>query len=113
MISNLLFWTYTSKWYNNVDVSLKKMTLRKITMDNGVKYIPQSKRDYKPNTIKNNSPAKKQNKNLSRNFKNLFKNIAAEGFRFLKWIMNCYFCLESQQIRWLNRKKQNHKKCLI
>ena len=49
------------------------MTLRKKTVDNSVKFIAQSgptqfissERDIKPNTLKNNSLPKKQNKKLS------------------------------------------------
>ena len=41
------------------------MVLRKITVDNSVRYIPKTEetkeRDVKPNTIKN----RKQNKNIS------------------------------------------------
>ena len=63
------------------------MTLRKITIDNSVKYIPQSEqtqeRDSKPNTIKNNSLPRKQNKKLSQNNKKLIKNITA-GFKIIK-----------------------------
>ena len=54
--------------------SLEQMTFRKITVDISVKYIPQSEqtqeRDSKPNTIKNNSLPRKQNKNNSQNNKN-------------------------------------------
>ena len=46
------------------------MTLRKITIDNSVKYIPQieqtQERDIKPDTIKNKSLPLKQNKNFSK-----------------------------------------------
>ena len=55
--------------------SLEQMTSRKITVDNSLKYIPQSEqtqeRDSKPNTIKNNSLPRKQNINSSKNNKNL------------------------------------------
>ena len=47
------------------------MPVRKITVDNNVKYIPQSEqtreRDIKPHTVKNTSLPKKQNKKLSQN----------------------------------------------
>ena len=35
-----------------------------------------------------------------------------EGFRLLKWIMNCCFWLKDIQIHWLSKQKQNHKKPL-
>ena len=43
------------------------MTLRKITVDNSVKYIQKSEqtREIKQNTIKNKSSPRKQNKNIS------------------------------------------------
>ena len=49
------------------------MTLRKITIDNSVKYIPQGEqvqsvskdRSSKRNTIKNNSLSRKHDKNFS------------------------------------------------
>ena len=68
------------------------MTLRKITIDNSVKYIPQSEhtseRDSKPNTKKN----RKQIKSISQNGKTFLKDtIRREGFRILRWKMNCYF----------------------
>ena len=52
------------------------MTLRKITIDNSVRYIPKSEqtkeKDFKPKTrtIKAGSLPRKQNKNCSRNNKN-------------------------------------------
>ena len=69
------------------------MTLRKISIDNIVKYIPQSDqlRISKPNTIKKNASPRKQNKNISQNNRKLLENVAAQGFGFLKRIMNCYF----------------------
>ena len=52
----------------------KKVTLRKVTIYNSVKYIAQSEqtreRDIKRNTIKNKSLPRKQNKNVSQNKKN-------------------------------------------
>ena len=55
--------------------SLKKLTLRKIIIDNSVKYIPQSKqtRYVKPNMIKIYSNARKQNKNVSQSKKTYLK----------------------------------------
>ena len=63
------------------------MTLGKIFIDNRVNYIAQHKqtkvRNDEPNTIKNNSLLKKQqNKNISQNNENLFKNVAAKGSAF-------------------------------
>ena len=70
------------------------MTLRKITIDNSVKYIPAtnkslsgSSHNYKPKTV--SSPGK-QNKKLSRNNKKFVKDIVlGEGFRIPKCIVNC------------------------
>ena len=67
--------------------SLKQMPLRKITSDNSVKYIPQSNQtsDIKPNTIKNSSLSRKQDKNISQNSKKFNKDIIiVEGFRIRK-----------------------------
>ena len=70
------------------------MTLRKITIDNSVKYIPcknsspsENSQDHKPKKV---SLPWKQKKDLPQN-KKFSKNIAAEGFGLLKWLMNCYF----------------------
>ena len=64
------------------------MTLRKITVDNSVRYIPvsdQSKeKDIKANKIKNNSTPRKQNKNIPQNSRKFIKNVAASGFAVLK-----------------------------
>ena len=92
------------------------MTLRKITNDNSVKNVPQSEqtreRNNKPNATKNISPPKKNKiKNISQNNKKFIKDIVTgEGFKILKWIMNCYFWSKSIQNHWLNKQKQNHKK---
>ena len=65
-----------------------------------VKYIPQSEQiqsitkvgDSKLKMIKNNSLPHKQNRKLSQNSKKFVKDIITrEGFRLLKWIMNCFF----------------------
>ena len=60
------------------------MVLRKITVDNSVRYIPKSEqtkeRDIKPKTIKAGSLPRKQNKNISQNNKKFLKNISASGF---------------------------------
>ena len=70
------------------------MTLRKITIDNSVGYIPKSEKtketNIKPNTKKAGSLPKKQNKNISQNKKNFLKNVAG-AFSLLKQKMNCYF----------------------
>ena len=64
------------------------MTLRKITIDNSVRYIPKSeqikKSDIKPKTrtIKAGSLPRKQNKDCSRKNKKLLTNIAASGFGY-------------------------------
>ena len=51
------------------------MTLRKITVDNSVKHVPQSDqtREIKPNTIRNFFP-EKQIKKISQNIKNIIKS---------------------------------------
>ena len=69
------------------------MTLRKITIDNSVKFMPQSEqiKNSKPNTIKNNSNLERQNKTISQNNKKLIKNLVGGGFAILNGIMNCYF----------------------
>ena len=63
------------------------MTLRKITIDNSVRYIPKSEqikeKEIKPKTIKAGSLPRKQNKNCSKNNKNFLKNISASGFGYL------------------------------
>ena len=45
------------------------MVLRKMTVDNSVRYIPKNEqtREIKQNTIKNKSTPRKQNKNISQN----------------------------------------------
>ena len=71
------------------------MTLRKITIDNSVRYIPKSEqtkeREIKPKKIKAGSVPRKQNKNNSQNSKKFLKNVAASGFGILKGMMNCYY----------------------
>ena len=65
------------------------MTLRKITIDNGVRFIPKSEQtkesDIKPKTriIKAGSLPRKQNKNCSRNNKKFLTNVAASGFGYI------------------------------
>ena len=81
--------------YYNVDVFFKKMTLRKITIDNSVRYIPKSEqtKEIKQNKIKNKKQSEhirhisgggKTNKNISHNSKKVLKNVAASGFGILK-----------------------------
>ena len=76
------------------------MVLRKITINNSVRYIPKSEqtKEIKQNTLKNKKQiqpmsgggkpnTRKQNKKPSQSNK---KWIASE-FGILKWIVNCYF----------------------
>ena len=65
------------------------MTLRKITIDNSVKYIPKreqtKEKEIKPKTktIKAGSLPRKQNKNCSKNNKKFLTNVAASGFGYI------------------------------
>ena len=61
------------------------MVLRKITIDNSVRYIPVFEKIKetvnKPKKIKaSGSLPHKQNKNISQNNKKFIKNVAAKGF---------------------------------
>ena len=63
------------------------MTIRKITIDNSVRYFPQSQqtqsvsRGSKPNMRKNVSiPKRNKTKGFSQNGKRLCKDFAARGF---------------------------------
>ena len=63
--------------------------MRKITIDNSVRYIPKSEKktkekEIKPKTIKAGSLPRRQNKNISQNSKKFLKNIAESGFGILK-----------------------------
>ena len=62
------------------------MTLRKITIDNSVRYIPKSvqMRENKTKTIKTDSLPRKQNKKISQNNKKFLNNVSASGFKLLK-----------------------------
>ena len=71
------------------------MTLRKIKIDNCVKFIPQSEQiqsvcsreregESKPKTIKNISLPRKRNKKFPQNNKNFIKNYTGEGFGIVK-----------------------------
>ena len=63
------------------------MTLRKILIDNSVRYIPitekTKERGIKPKTTKAGSLPRKQNKNISQNSKKFLKNISASGFKYI------------------------------
>ena len=60
------------------------MVLRKITVDNSVRYISKSEqtkeKEIKPKKTKAGSLPRKQNKNISQNSKKFLKNVAAGGF---------------------------------
>ena len=58
------------------------MTLRKITIDNSVRYIPK-KEQTKEKEIKPKIKAGKLNKNPSQNNKKFLKNISASGFKYI------------------------------
>ena len=62
------------------------MTLRKITIDNSVRYIPKSEqtRENKTKTIKAGSLPRKQNKKISQNNKKFLNNVSASGFKLPK-----------------------------
>ena len=64
------------------------MVLRKITIDNSVKYVPITERDIKQNTTKNKkiqpiSGAGKQIKKFSKNNKKLLKILQQEDLEYL------------------------------
>ena len=69
------------------------MVLRKITIDNSVKYVPITEKDNKQNTTKNkkNQPIsgggksnmRKQDKKFSKNNKKFVKDFTASGFGVL------------------------------
>jgi len=60
------------------------MTLRKITIDNSVRYIPIWEKTKETDSKPKNSLARKQNKIFSQNNKKFLKNVAAQGFKYLK-----------------------------
>ena len=64
------------------------MTLRKITVDNSVRYIPKSEltkeKEINPKTIKAGSLPRKQNKKPSQSKKKFLRNVATSGFAILK-----------------------------
>ena len=69
------------------------MVLRKITIDNSVRYIPKNEqtKEIKQNPTKNKIlpvsggklSTKKQNKNISQNNKKFLKIVAASGFGYI------------------------------
>ena len=63
------------------------MTLRKITIDNSVRYIPKNEqtkeRELKPKKITAGSVPRKQNKTISQNIKKFLNNVEASGFGVL------------------------------
>ena len=64
------------------------MVLRKITIDNSVKYVPITEKDIKQNTKKNKkiqpiSGGGKQNKKFSKNKKKLLKILQQEDLQYL------------------------------
>ena len=61
------------------------MTLRKITIDNSVRYIPTTEQiKEKNNKPKTASLPRKKNKNFSQNNKKFVKDFTAGGFGILK-----------------------------
>ena len=64
------------------------MALRKITIDNSVRYIPKGgqseESDVKTRTIKAGSLPRKQNTICSRNNKKVLTNVAASGFGYIR-----------------------------
>ena len=67
------------------------MTLRKITIDNSVRYIPKNEQTkskkqsdkIQPISAGGKSNTRKQNKNCSKNNKKFLINVAASGFGYL------------------------------
>ena len=64
------------------------MVLRKITIDNSVKYVPITEKEIKQNTTKNKkiqpiSGGGKQNKKFSKNSKKFVNDFTASGFGIL------------------------------
>ena len=70
------------------------MVLRKITIDNSVRYIPKNEqtKEIKQNKIKSKKQSEqiqpisgggKQNKNCSKNNKKFLTNVAASGFGYI------------------------------
>ena len=63
------------------------MVLRKITIDNSVRYIPiiekTKGKEMKPKTIKVGSIPRKKYKKSSQHSKNFLENLAARGFGYI------------------------------
>ena len=59
------------------------MTLRRITIDNSVGYVPKSEQKIKPKTVKAGPLPRKQNKTISQNNKKFIKNVVASGFGYI------------------------------
>ena len=68
------------------------MTLRKITIDNSVRYVPTcekpKEKENRPKKVKAGSLHPKQNKNPSQNNKRFLKKIAASGFTTLTYYIH-------------------------
>ena len=64
------------------------MFLRKITIDNSVRYIPKlekpKEKEVKPKTTEAGSLPCKQNKNISQSNEKFPKKVTASGFKYLK-----------------------------
>ena len=67
--------------------SLNQMTLRKITIDKSVRYVPKNEKpkekEIKPNKVKAGSLHPEQNKKPSQNNKKFLVNISTSGFTTL------------------------------
>ena len=63
------------------------MTLRKLSIDNSVRYIPKNgqtkEKNNKPKTTNAGSRPRKQNKNISQNSKTFPKKFSASGFKYI------------------------------
>ena len=63
------------------------MTLRKITIDNSVRFIPviekTKEKGAKSKTVKAGSLPRKQNKKPTQNNRKFLKNISASGFKYI------------------------------
>ena len=63
------------------------MTLRKITIDNSVRFIPKNEqtkeKETEPKKVEAGSLPRKQNKNCSKNNKKFLTNVAASGFGYI------------------------------
>ena len=57
--------------------------MRKITIDNSVRYIPKSEQ-MRENKIKADSLPRKQNKKISQNNKKFLNKVSASGFKLHK-----------------------------